>query len=123
MPGAVKRFFPPTKKAPEPAAHRYAGNTVEPPEQDDALSRLPAGPLKNAHLTPTGILALQRTAGNQAVMRLLASRKAAGPSTLPAAAIQRKIEYAPLLQEGNTITGTLTNSTWTRLTDTFSTYR
>lgn len=81
MPGAERRHTLATKQDTGKFSHSL-DNKVETPEQEFEINSLPAGALNRQKLTRSTILTMQRTIGNQAVMRIL-ERSHANPPARP----------------------------------------
>jgi hypothetical protein len=145
MPGAEHRHTHPTRQDTskfKPGFHKEI--SVEAPEQAFEINGLPTGPLIGQKLTPSNILTLQRTIGNQAVMRLLERSHvkppaqpldAPGPamlststvsaSPLPALTpvIQRKLTYeVSSFKKLRSLKGRINGSLLTQLISTYEKY-
>jgi len=81
----------PKHQAPEQTGQGWDGMSQTMVDPAAALQRAAAAP--PPAVNPNDILSLQRAAGNRAVQRLIAQRKAIGPSTGPI--IQAKLSVNP----------------------------
>lgn len=80
MPATIRRFAPPVNQAPKKLSHFHTPAEAEAAAPEIETSSYQAGPLKSRNLSRDNILNLQRTIGNQAVMRMLQQRQATPPA-------------------------------------------